>query len=84
MINAQVGNKAGILYAERRKWDTKSRLLASVDRARQLIGYEPYTPFEEGLKNAIAWFRDNRDRIEAAARFGPGMSSAVRDIVSTG
>ena len=72
MINAQVGNKAGINYAERRKWDTKSRLLASVDRARQLIGYEPHTPFEAGLKNAIAWFRENWDSIEAAARFGPG------------
>ena len=78
MINAQVGNKAGILYAERRKWDTKSRLLASVDRARQLIGYEPHTPFAVGLKNAIAWFRKNWEQIQAAARFGPGMSSAVR------
>ena len=78
MINAQVGNKAGILYAERRKWDTKSRLLASVDRARELIGYEPHTPFEAGLKNTIAWFREKWDSIQAGARFGPGMSSAVR------
>jgi len=78
MINAQMGNKAGILYAERRKWDTKSRLLASVDRARQLIGYEPHTPFAAGLKNTIAWFRENWEQIQAAARFGPGMSSAVR------
>jgi len=78
MINAQVGNKAGILYTERRKWDTKSRLLASVDRARQLIGYQPQTTFASGLKNAIAWFRENWEQIQAAARFGPGMSSAVR------
>jgi len=78
MINEQVGNKAGIKFAERRKWDTKSRLLASVDRARTLIGYEPHTPFEEGLKDAISWFRENWDGIQAAASFGPGMSSAVR------
>jgi UDP-glucose 4-epimerase len=82
MINAQVGNKAGILYAERRKWDTKSRLLASVDRARQLIGYQPQTTFPAGLKNAIAWFRENWEQIQAAARFGPGMSSAVRHKVA--
>ncbi len=81
MINAQVGNKAGILYAERRKWDTKSRLLASVDRARQLIGYEPHTSLEAGLKNTTAWFRENWDRIQTAARFGPGISSAVRTVV---
>ncbi len=84
MINAQVGNKAGILYAERRKWDTKSRLLASVNRARQLIGYEPRTPFTAGLKNAISWFRENWEQIQAAARFGPGMSSAVRHKVAKG
>jgi nucleoside-diphosphate-sugar epimerase len=81
MINAQVGNGAGVVYAERRKWDTKSRLLAAVDRARELIGYEPNTPFEAGLKSAIAWFRENWDGIEQAARFGPGVSSAVRQMV---
>lgn len=82
MINIQVGNKAGVSFTERRKWDTKSRLLASVDRARRLIGYEPNTPFETGLKDAIAWFRENWEGIQAAARFGPGMSSAVRSFVT--
>ncbi len=82
MINAQTENQAGVKFVERRKWDTKPRLLASVDRARQLIGYEPHTPFETGLKNTIAWFRKNWDQIKAAARFGPGVSSAVR--VKTG
>ena len=33
MINGLVGNSAGIKLASRRKWDTKSRLLASVDKA---------------------------------------------------
>lgn len=78
MINDQVENQAGVNFAERRQWDTKPRLLAAVARARELIGYEPHTPFEQGLKNAIDWFRQNWERIEAAARFGPGVSSAVR------
>ncbi|MBM4274917.1 MAG: NAD-dependent epimerase/dehydratase family protein [Deltaproteobacteria bacterium] len=82
MINGQVGNKAGVNFTERRKWDTKSRLLASVDRAQQLIGYEPHTPFEAGLKNTIAWFRENWEGIRAAASFGPGISSAVRSCVT--
>jgi UDP-glucose 4-epimerase len=81
LINHQVGNNAGVKYAPKRKWDTKSRLLASVDRAKSLIGYEPHTPFEEGLQNTIAWFQENWEQIEAAARFGPGVSSAVRQIV---
>ena len=80
MINEATDNPAGIRWAERRKWDTKSRLLASVDRARELIGYNPSTPFEEGLQHTIRWFHDNWDRIETSARFGPGVSSAVREV----
>jgi UDP-glucose 4-epimerase len=82
MINAQVGSLGGISFTARRKWDTKSRLLASVDRAAKLIGYQPHTDFQTGLKNAIAWFRENWEGIQAAARFGPGMSSAVRSYVT--
>ena len=84
MINAQVGNRAGVVFAEKRKWDTKSRLLASVERAQTLIGYRPNTPFAEGLAKTVAWFRDNWDLINDAARFGPGVSSAVRQVVSKG
>ena len=80
MINEATGNTAGIRFAERRKWDTKSRLLASVDKARELIGYEPSTPFKMGLDNTIRWFRGYWDQIEASAHFGPGVSSAVREM----
>ena len=82
MINQATGNTAGIQFAQRRKWDTKSRLLASVDRARELIGYEPNTPFEVGLEKAIQWFRDHWDEIDASARFSPGVSSAVREMAA--
>ncbi|KJS32445.1 MAG: nucleotide sugar epimerase [Desulfatitalea sp. BRH_c12] len=80
MINAATGNTAGIKFTNRRKWDTKDRLLASIDRARELIGYYPATSFEEGISRTIQWFRENWERIEKAARFGPGVSSAVREI----
>ncbi len=82
MINTATGNRSGVRLAQRRKWDTKSRLLASVDRAYDLIGYEPRTSFEEGLERTIDWFRKNWERIEASARFGPGISSAVREVTS--
>jgi nucleoside-diphosphate-sugar epimerase len=79
MINKAVKNKAGIKFAQKRKGDTESRLLASVDRARKLIGYEPKIEFKEGLMNTIKWFKDNWKNIEQSASFGPGISSAVRD-----
>lgn len=79
MINETTGNKAGITFSKRRKWDTKSRLLASVERARNLVGYDPKVDFNEGLQRTIEWFRQNWGNIEKSASFGPGVSSAVRD-----
>ncbi len=81
-INQATGNQAGIRFAQSRKWDTKRRLLASIDHARELIGYNPSTSFDEGLDRTIGWFRDNWERISASARFGPGVSSAVREMTA--
>ena len=72
------GNKAGLVFKQRRKWDTKPRLLASIEKARTLIGYEPIFEFEEGFKTNIEWFQDNWEKIEQLSDFPPGMSSAVR------
>ena len=80
MINEATGNRAGMRFTQRRKWDTKPRLLASIDRARELIGYEPKTSFKEGLKHTIEWFKKNWEKIEDSASFGPGFSSAVREM----
>lgn len=84
MITEATGNTAGIRFAQRHKWDTKNRLLACIDRARELIGYEPNTPSEVGLENTVRWFRDHWDLIEASARFGPGVSAAVREMAMQG
>jgi UDP-glucose 4-epimerase len=82
-INELTGNKAGITRAERRTWDTKSRLLASIDRAGELLGYQPRTSFDDGLKETIGWFRENWDQICRDAAFLPGTSSATRGMVIT-
>lgn len=79
MINEAVGNESGVKFVSRRNWDTKSRLLASIEKANKLVGYEPKIKFKKGLMNTIQWFRDNWEKIENAAKFGPGVSSAVRD-----
>ncbi|MFC1453929.1 NAD-dependent epimerase/dehydratase family protein [Verrucomicrobiota bacterium] len=81
-INELTGNKAGILRADRRVWDTKKRLLACVDRAKDLLGYEPKMDFEDGLVKTIQWFRDHWDDIRRDAEFPPGMSAAARGIVA--
>ena len=59
MVNRFVGNGSGTIFVKRRKWDTKDRLLASIDKAKRILGYEPKTSFEEGLKKTIQWYYDN-------------------------
>lgn len=80
-VNQLTGNTAGIARAEPRKWDTKKRLLASIDRARDVLGYEPQMKFDEGLQITIEWFGANWDDICKSASFPPGMSSATRGVV---
>ena len=76
-INELTGNKAGIVMAERRRWDTKKKLLASIERAEELLGYKPKMQFEKGLRETIQWFRDNWEYIRRDAEFPPGTSAAV-------
>ncbi len=80
MINDATCNGAGIKWAEVRKWDTKKRLRADVSKAGELLGYNPDQDFHEGLMLQIEWMRENWDAIEAFNAFGPGASSAVRDM----
>lgn len=81
LINEMTGNQGGIVRAEPREWDTKKRLLASIDRAKQLLGYQPQMEFEKGLKITIQWFKDHWEDIQRDAEFPPGSSAAVRGVV---
>ena len=79
IVNETTENSAPINYKPRRKWDTKPRLLASIEKAERLIEYKPVMDFKEGFMHNIEWFKDNWEKIEAFADFPPGMSSAVRN-----
>ena len=78
MVNKIAGNEGNIEFKPKRKWDTKSRMLASIQKASDLIGYKPIISFEEGFQENLLWFRNNWELIERDADFTPGMSSAVR------
>jgi len=69
IINKITGNKAGVMCVERRDWDAKHRLLSSIEKARKLLDYEPQVEFEDGLKKVHEWFIENRESIEACAKF---------------
>ncbi len=78
LINSLTQNKAGVKFTGRRKWDTKNRVLASIEKAEKILGYKPEKSFEEGVKETINWFKENWEEIKKSADFEPGMSSAVR------
>ena len=63
------GNEAGLVFKEKRGWDKKSRLLASIEKAKKVLGYEPTMDFREGLKHMHEWFLENWLNIEGSADF---------------
>ena len=68
-INDLTENPAGVLYKERRKWDTHSRRRAAVEKAGKVIGYAPSMDFQKGLAETLRWFRDNWEQVSASASF---------------
>jgi len=68
IVNKLTGNEAGVVFAERRNWDVKCRLLSSVEKAKKVLGYTPQTRFDEGLRNVFQWFTANWDDIQKTFR----------------
>ena len=69
MVNKLAENKADIVFAERRSWDVKCRLLSSIEKAKKALDYKPQTKFEDGLKNVHKWFVDNKKNIKISVEF---------------
>ena len=58
MINNLLGKSVKPTYTPPRPGDVKHSL-ADITMAKELIGFEPVISFEDGLKKAIDWYRDN-------------------------
>jgi dTDP-glucose 4,6-dehydratase len=58
LINRLVGNPAGIVFKPAlRLGDDPQRRQPDITRARQILGWEPVVPLEEGLMRTIPYFR---------------------------
>ncbi len=68
-VNELTGNAAGVIFKERRNWDKKPRLLASIEKARKILKYEPKMEFKDGLREVHRWFKKNWDNISKSAEF---------------
>jgi UDP-glucose 4-epimerase len=56
-LEAALGRKMDINWKPGRPIDVPTSIL-SIDRARMTLGWAPKTPFEEGLKQTAAWWRE--------------------------
>jgi len=57
-INELLGKNVPSNYTDVRAGDVKHSL-ADISLAREVIGYEPVINFEDGLRKAIDWYREN-------------------------
>ena len=69
MVNEITGNHNGVEFVARRDWDKITRRRASIEKAKKVLGYEPKMKMKDGIKRAHDWIIENRDKIEASARF---------------
>ncbi len=69
MVNEITGNHSGVEFVARRDWDKITRRRASIEKAKRILDYEPKMKMKEGIKKTYDWIIENRDRIEACARF---------------
>ena len=68
-VNELSGNEAGIEFKERRNWDAKTKLLSSIAKAKDILGYKPTVSFDDGLVKVHDWFETNWDNIQESAEF---------------
>jgi nucleoside-diphosphate-sugar epimerase len=60
LIEEYLGKKAEIVYRPFHKADLKATW-ADITKAKELLGWEPEVPLEEGLRRTVEWHKENRD-----------------------
>jgi nucleoside-diphosphate-sugar epimerase len=59
LIGAEIGVEPRITVAPSLLGEV-TRYVADIRKARDLLGWEPRTPLDEGIPKAVAWFREHR------------------------
>lgn len=65
-IASAIGFKEKPLYGPERVGDVKHSL-ASIDRARKELGYEPKADFQEGLEKTVAWYLSQQRKTQTVS-----------------
>lgn len=62
-INGLTGNKAGVSFIERRKWDTILKRIPNCEKAKKLLDFNPKIEIDRGLEFTYKWFLNNQENI---------------------
>jgi nucleoside-diphosphate-sugar epimerase len=63
MINEVAGNPTPVDLRPARDWDRSGKRFGATDKSKNDLGFEARVTLREGLRRAVTWTRDNRDRI---------------------
>ena len=64
LVRSLIGAKVDARHAPARAGDVLHSL-ASIDRARELVGYRPNVSWRDGLERTVAWYRSQRTALRA-------------------
>ena len=56
-LENEIGKKAVLKKLSMQPGDV-NRTFADISKAKELIGYDPKTKFEEGIKKFVNWYRN--------------------------
>ncbi|NJO05712.1 MAG: SDR family oxidoreductase [Chloroflexaceae bacterium] len=62
LVNEMTDNGGGIKYVDQRTKDDPQVRRPDITKARQVLGWQPTIPLEEGLTRTIPWFREQLQR----------------------
>ena len=65
-LQRSAGREVGVVHAPARPGE-QLRSAVSVDRAREMLGWEPQATLADGLAETFAWFAERRAAVEAVA-----------------
>lgn len=58
-----MGKKLAPEYGPERKVNAVPRRLASIEKAKRMLGWEPQVDLEEGLHRLVTWWRANKEHV---------------------
>ena len=72
MVNELAGNDNGVNFVARRDWDKITRRRASIEKAREVLGYQPKTKIKDGVRKTFDWIAESRNKIGASSSSDEG------------